>query len=240
MPTQVNSVSDLKNSLPSSLIIQYIGETNTQTVTVEWNIDIDDNSIADISITGSLSNERSIMHNVQIFDKRTIYFFDSGAGSYGNGEYFTNLKKKLGDKLLNNEGDQAYIKGTQAGYSSSLGGTDDNVDISYKGTGNDIWSHGFWAHGGKNIEYSFELKEGNYYVNEGFFEWWNTQRYMKITVTASGKQIASKTFTLGKSDTRNQQNVKFSLSSTQVVTVSVSKTSGSDPVLSWISILQES
>ena len=240
LPKESNSISDLRNSLPSSLIIQYIGESNNQTVSVEWNIDIDENSIADISITGSLSNERSIMHNAQIFDKRTIYFFDSGAQLYGNGDYFTNLKSKLGAKLLNNEGDQEYIKGTQAGYSSSLGGTDDNVDISYKGTGDDIWSHGFWAHGGKNIDYSFELKAGNYYVNEGFFEWWNTQRYMKITVTASGKQIASKTFTLGKSDTRNQQNVKFSLSSTQVVTVSVSKTSGSDPVLSWISILQES
>ena len=239
LPTEVNSVSDLKNSLPSSIIIQYIGESTTQTVTVEWSFDIDDNSIADISITGSLSIERSIIHNVQIFDKRTIYFFDSGAGLYGNGDYYTNLKAKLGSKLLNNEGDQAYIKGTQAGYSSSLGGTDDNVDISYKGTGNDIWSHGFWAHGGKNIVYSFELKAGTYYVNEGFFEWWNTQRYMKITVSAGGKEITNKTFTLGKSDTRNQQSVKFSLTSTQIVTVSVSKTSGSDPVLSWISILQE-
>ena len=63
---------------------------------------------------------------------------------------------------------------------------------------------------------------------------------MKITVYAEGNTIASKTFTLGISDTRNQQNVKFSLSSTQIVTISVSKTSGSDPVLSWISILQES
>ena len=239
LPTEVNSVSDLKNSLPSSIIIQYIGESTTQTVTVEWSFDIDDNSIADISITGSLSIERSIIHNVQIFDKRTIYFFDSGAGLYGNGDYYTNLKAKLGSKLLNNEGDQAYIKGTQAGYSSSLGGTDDNVDISYKGTGNDIWSHGFWEKKKKNIVYSFELKAGTYYVNEGFFEWWNTQRYMKITVSAGGKEITNKTFTLGKSDTRNQQSVKFSLTSTQIVTVSVSKTSGSDPVLSWISILQE-
>ena len=114
------------------------------------------------------------------------------------------------------------------------------MDISYKGTGEDIWSHGFWAHGGKNIEYSFELKSGNYCVNEGFFEWWNTERYMKITVSASGMQIASKSFILGKSDTRNQQSVKFSLTSTQIISVTVSKTSGSDPVLSWISILQDS
>ena len=89
---------------------------------------------------------------------------------------------------MNNVGDQTYIKGTQAGYSSSLGGTSDNVDISYKGTGDDIWSHGFWAHGGRNIEYSFELKKGIYYVNEGFFEWWNTERYMKITVSGGGKE----------------------------------------------------
>ena len=63
---------------------------------------------------------------------------------------------------------------------------------------------------------------------------------MKITVYAGGNTIASKTFTLGQSDTRNQQNVKFTLSSTQIVTISVSKTSGADPVLSWIAILQDS
>ena len=240
LPTQVNSINDLKNSLPSTLDIQYIGESNSQIVNVEWNINVDENSISDISIKGSLSIERSIVHNVQIFDKRTIYFFDSGTELYGSGEYYVKLKEILGEKLLNNVGDQTYIKGTQAGYSSSLGGTSDNVDISYKGTGDDIWSHGFWAHGGRNIEYSFELKKGIYYINEGFFEWWNTERYMKITVSGGGKELASKTFTLGRSDTRNQQSVKFVVSSDQVVTVSVSKTSGSDPVLSWISILQES
>ena len=240
LPTHVSSVSDLKKALPSSITIQYIGDSNTFDVKVEWNYNFDENSIADVSVTGSLSIDRSIIHNVQILDKRTIFFFDSGAGLYGSGEYFLTLKAKLGEKLINTEGDQAYIKGKQAGYSSSLGDTGDNVDISYKGTGDDIWSHGFWAHGGRNIEYSFELKAGTYYVNEGFFEWWNTQRYMKITVRGDGKEISSKTFTLGQSDTRNQQIVKFSITSTQIVTVSVSKTSGSDPVLSWIAILQES
>ena len=63
---------------------------------------------------------------------------------------------------------------------------------------------------------------------------------MKIIVSSNGAQIAGKTFTLGKADTRNQQSVKFTLSSKQVVTVSVSKGSGADPVLSWVSILQDS
>ena len=64
---------------------------------------------------------------------------------------------------------------------------------------------------------------------------------MKISVIgANNKEIASKTFVLGKTDTRNQQSVQFSINYDQVVTVSVSKTSGSDPVLSWISILKDS
>ena len=91
----------------------------------------------------------------------------------------------------------------------------------------------------KNVEYTFTLKAGSYIVNEGFYEWWNTARYMKITVLVDGKEIASGTFTLGKSDTRNQQSVSFSISSDKVVTVSVSKTSGADPVLSWVSILKQ-
>ena len=179
-------------------------------------------------------------YSVEIYDERIIYFFDSGAGLYGAGGYYTNLKAALGSKLLNQVADQSYIAGVQDGYSSILGGTSDDVDISYKsGGGSDVWSHGFWAHGGKNVEYTFTLKAGSYIVNEGFYEWWNTARYMKITVLVDGKEIASGTFTLGKSDTRNQQSVSFSISSDKVVTVSVSKTSGADPVLSWVSILKQ-
>jgi hypothetical protein len=242
LPSEVASVSELKSSLPSSLEIKYAGETETQTVDVKWNIDIEDSFIADVSITGSLSIDRSIVHNVEIYDKRIMYFFDCAAESFGAGEYYVNLKRALGASLKNVNADQSYIKGKQAGYSSTLGDTNDNVDISNKsGGGNDIWTHGFWAHGGRTINYSFELKTGNYYVNEGFFEWWNTQRNMKISVIgANNKEIASKTFVLGKTDTRNQQSVQFSINYDQVVTVSVSKTSGSDPVLSWISILKDS
>ena len=239
IPKYAESISDLEDRLPSILEIKYIGETKSQIVRVAWNIKAKDNYIADISIRGSLSNERSIEYSVEIYDKRIIYFFDSGAELYGGGEYFTNLKSYLKDKLLNDKPDQAYIENVQNGYSSILGEASEDVDISYKSDGgNDIWNHGFWAHGGKTIEYSFNLKAGNYIVNEGFYEWWNTERYMKISVLVDKKEIASGTFTLGKSDKRNQQSVKFSLSNDNVVTISVSKTSGADPVLSWISILK--
>ena len=240
LPTSAESISDLKNNLPEKLKIQYKGESTTQYVDVNWVIKGSDNYIADILVQGSLSNERSIEFYSQIFDPRTIYFFDSGAELYGAGEYYNQLKKKLGSKLLNKVGDQTYIKGIQDGYSSVLGGTNDDVDISYKsGGGEDIWGHGFWAHGGKNIEYSFTLKAGKYVVVEGFYEWWNTTRYMKISVKVGNEVLASSTFTLGKSDTRNQQFVEFTLSKESVVVVSVSKTSGADPVLSWVSILKE-
>ena len=240
LPTSAESISDLKNNLPEKLKIQYKGESTTQYVDVNWVIKGSDNYIADILVQGSLSNERSIEFYSQIFDPRTIYFFDSGAELYGAGEYYNQLKKKLGSKLLNKVGDQTYIKGIQDGYSSILGGTNDDVDISYKsGGGEDIWGHGFWAHGGKNIEYSFTLKAGKYVVVEGFYEWWNTTRYMKISVKVGDEVLASSTFTLGKSDTRNQQFVEFTLSEDSVVVISVSKTSGADPVLSWVSILKD-
>jgi hypothetical protein len=240
LPTQVDSVSALKTSLPSTLEIQFTGESKTEEVKVEWNLEINENLIADISVTGKLSIGRSIVHNVNILDKRIIYFFDCAAESFGAGQYYTLLKNALGKKLENAKADQKYIKGTQAGYSSTLGGDNDNVDITIKnGGGNDIWSHGYWAHGGRSIDYSFDLSEGTYHVNEGFYEWWNTQRNMVISVTANGAQIAGGTFTLGRADTRNQQSVKFTLSSRQTVTVSVKKASGPDPVLSWISILKD-
>jgi hypothetical protein len=240
IPKSAESINDLKSKLPSTLEIKYIGETKSQIVNVVWNILAKDNFIGDIKIQGSLSNERSIEYSVDIYDKRIIYFFDSGAELYGCGDYYINLKTVLGEQLLNQVADQAYIENIQDGYSSIIGGAGDDVDISYKsGGGKDIWDHGFLAHGGKNINYSFTLKAGNYIVNEGFYEWWNTARYMKISVLINEEEIASEIFTLGKSDTRNQQSVKFSISSNQIVTVSISKTSGADPVLSWISILKD-
>ena len=240
MPKNAESLDHLKSILPSILEIKYIGEIKTEIVNVVWNIDAKDNYIGDIIIHGSLSNERSIEYNIEIYDKRIIYFFDSGAELYGPGNYFINLKNVLGDKLINKNGDQSYIKDVQDGYSSIIGGTSDDVDISYKsGGGDNIWNHGFWAHSNKNIKYTFTLKAGNYILNEGFYEWWNTSRYMKISILVNDNEIASITFTLKQNDTRNQQSLKFTIKEDQIVTVSVSKTSGADPVLSWVSILKD-
>ena len=240
IPKQADSVADLKKNLPTSVEVKYSENDKVEKVDVEWHFDFDSNLIADATITGSLSIGRSIVQNIQIFDKRTLYFFDCAAESFGAGKYYVDLKDILGSKLKNNLADQPYVKGKQAGYSGTLGGEKDNVDISTKdGGGKDIWGHGYWAHGGKNIDYTFELDAGTYYVNAGFYEWWSTQRNMKILVSADGRQIEGKSFVLGRSDTRNQQSVKFSLSTSQVVTVSVSKGSGADPVLSWIAILKE-
>jgi hypothetical protein len=240
IPKNAESLDHLKSILPSILEIKYIGEIKTEIVNVVWNIDAKDNYIGDIIIHGSLSNERSIEYNIEIYDKRIIYFFDSGAELYGPGNYFINLKNVLGDKLINKNGDQSYIKDVQDGYSSIIGGTSDDVDISYKsGGGDNIWNHGFWAHSNKNIKYTFTLKAGNYILNEGFYEWWNTSRYMKISILVNDNEIASITFTLKQNDTRNQQSLKFTIKEDQIVTVSVSKTSGADPVLSWVSILKD-
>ena len=93
LPTSAESISDLKNNLPEKLKIQYKGESTTQYVDVNWVIKGSDNYIADILVQGSLSNERSIEFYSQIFDPRTIYFFDSGAELYGAGEYYNQLKK---------------------------------------------------------------------------------------------------------------------------------------------------
>ena len=62
---------------------------------------------------------------------------------------------------------------------------------------------------------------------------------MKISILVNDNEIASITFTLKQNDTRNQQSLKFTINEDQIVTVSVSKTSGADPVLSWVSILKD-
>ena len=238
LPTRVDSVENLKKKLPSNIDIQYVDETDIQNVNIEWNLNnIDYNSIADIEVIGTLENGKEIKHSVYIINPNTIYFFDCSAEQYSPGVYYTLLSSSV--LLLNSNADQSYKSGSQAGYSSVLGGTNDSCDISTKsGGGNDIWSKGFWAHSGKTIDYKFELEAGSYVVNEGFYEWWNTSRGLKITVKSDSGEITSKSFTLGNGDTMNQQSLSFKLSKAQTVTVSVSKTGGADPVLSWIGVIK--
>ena len=76
----------------------------------------------------------------------------------------------------------------------------------------------------------------------GYQEWWSSTRGIRITATsvdAEGNEteIGTTTFTLsGEQDMQQRTDITVPEDSDHVI-VSISKASGSDPVLSWIGIV---
>lgn len=107
----------------------------------------------------------------------------------------------------------------------------------------DFFDTGWWATSGGKIEYGFELTPGTYTVATGFHEWWSSSRGIKITVSsvdADGKKTelgtGSASLSSGKTEDRSSVDVTVPEGSDHIL-VTISKASGSDPVLSWIGII---
>jgi hypothetical protein len=227
----------LKDMLPTEIEIRYEGAEAAESVAVTWN-DISDSeyAIGDFEIVGNLANGRTVKATVQVVNDKLIYFFDCAAADTEekiDSSFYDTVKDELGKQIVNDVMDQAYTSDNKAGYTGNF--TD---DLGVKYASSDIWGHGFWARGNKNIDYAFDLDAGKYAVDLGFSEWWNTTRALKITVSTDDGEIATKDFTLKASDVTNQQTVEFELEKAAKVTVSVSKTGNPDGVLSWIAVIK--
>ncbi len=236
IPSVVTSKAKLVDALPSEVSILEAGETVPKTLAVTWSgVPETETVLGEVTVTGRLANGRSITRTIRVVDDRMIYFFDAAA-EYESDEaaYMTTAKEILVSRLRNTAADQPYTETTHAGYTGTYG-----TDIGQKSAGNDIWSHGWWAYGGKSIDYAFDLEAGTYTVAAGWQEWWSTARTTAFTVKTSEKTLANESFTLAATDMSLQKDLTFTLEEAATVTVSISKAGGTaDPVLSWIAVLQ--
>lgn len=223
-PKVIKSVSEL----PTKITASY-ANGDTEELSVTWEVPAS-NTIGEVTFTGTVEDGSILTHTAYMYHEKMIYFFDCASTE---SDYVTAIKEKLGNKFRNEASDQEYL-GNGAGYTGKAG-----VDFGTKNAGDDIWAHGYWAEKGKNIEYAFDLEPGEYTVSTGYQEWWNTARDTKITVTAGETELASKSFTLAKSDMSRQENLTFTIEEPVTVKVAISKTGSTDPVLSWISVIQD-
>lgn len=234
LPTVVSSVEDIAKQLPNEVTISY--GTEEETTPVTWNIgEYDANKIGNVTITGNLTEKgREFSHDIYIVNPSTMYFFDSGAEK---SDYFDEVKKILGNKVLNTVPDQKYTDENKAGYTGvTEAESPENFDIGLH-EGKKIQESGWWAAEGKNIEYAFELKPGTYTLAAGFQEWWNTNRDMKLTVKMGDQVLAEQDFTLEANYGDLQINKSFEVTEAGKAVVTVSKRGSADAVLSWIGIL---
>lgn len=248
LPETAESISALKEMLPETIDVT-IGGTQTKDALVTWEVDasesLGDYVLGDVSVVGTLAElNRQFTISVFCCPKQLVYFADCYTNGDNTSAVFDKFAANAND-LLNTVSDQAYgnDNGVTWGYTSTPGaaGGSSSEDMGSKGTG-DFYDTGWWATSSGNIEYGFELEPGDYVVSTGFQEWWSSTRGIKITVSSvdadgTKTELGTGNANISSSVTRAQNNVTVEVpEDSDHVLVTISKASGSDPVLSWIGI----
>ena len=100
----------------------------------------------------------------------------------------------------------------------------------------DPYAGGYWARGGKNIIYQVTLPAGDHQIMLGCTGWWSMGRQMDVYYSVNGGTETK----LCDFDAVNSQPTYASgmiaLEEESVVTLTVKKADGNDPILSWIAV----
>ena len=228
-------------NLPETLDITVNGQ-KVEDVPVSW--EAGENKLIEGTVTGVLGGDnpllagRSFPVNVDVYSKNVVYFIDC---NNPDSEYLQTLQE-YNSKLLNKTGDQPYDETSGWGYVGTIGNPQNN-DGSTFGVhdGSDEWSYGWFAGATNPLLYDVKLDAGEYVLYSGYQEWWNAGRTMNFSAgilneDGSVTQLASKELSINGSTTADAHSIQIVLEEPATVRISVSKVSGSDPVLSWLGV----
>ncbi len=203
---------------------------------VIWETDISECPVySDTEIEGTLSDGTAVTGTISVYPDNLYYFVNCG----DNDTSVFDAVKAMFPSLKNNVQDQTTVQNGWGMVSTE----EDYGNPDGKETDGDKDKTGYYVKAGKTLDYSFTLEPGRYTVTEGTYEFWtnNAARTMKVTVSGSdGTELGTGTMTL---DSKNgidkaEASVSFVLDKADTITVSLSRESGADPVLSWIGIAQ--
>ncbi|ALS01207.1 hypothetical protein ATZ33_07445 [Enterococcus silesiacus] len=236
LPKSVLSMEGIADLMPNEVTISY--GTETEVTPIEWQYEpYNGKELGTVFIKGYLPEKnQDVWHDVHVAPKGLRYFFDSGADE---SVYFDAAKDLLGETLLNTKADQKYTKDNKAGY---LGTTEEEnpEDFDFgRHKGKHILDSGWWANQGKSIDYAFDLEAGTYELGAGLKEWWNATRQMELTIKLDDDVLGKETIKLSSDNPEAIVNKEFTLAKAGSVVVSLKKQEGSDPVLSWLSIVEK-
>lgn len=234
LPETCSSLNEIKEILPDT--IDYTTGTESKQSAVEWTVPSDAQDIpGTVTVSGTLESGRVIRHTISIVKTDTLYFFDCAKD--GSSTYFETLASVVSG-LKNQSADPRYAAGDDSnpsvsGLVSSSEG--DSWDV-HAYNGNDLFESGWYAGSGKSITYRIHLKAGEYTIEAGLREWWNTSRPMQLSASANGQSLASESFTLAGSDRNRVVSLSLNLDEECDVDLVVEKTGTADPVLSFLSV----
>ena len=237
-PEEVNVAVEAGDTpaLPDTVTFK-TGETETEKA-VTWNLEgvsFEGEPFSTVTVTGTV--EGSLMKataNVRILPKDLEYMIDCN-----NTESTTwTAAKELNSGLLNAEAaDQAKTDDNTWGYTSVVGSADPADITGYSQNDvNNPYAGGWWARGNKDITYQVTLPAGEHTVMLGCNGWWNMGRQMDVLYSVNGAEEIKLCDLDAKANTGVYASGKITLEEESVVTLTVKKADGNDPILSWIAV----
>lgn len=241
-PNQFTDIYYRDEDLPTVLQVEVRGENGWEDdeISITWNTAIENLPPASLAnIYGSFETNgtpQTLSVRAVNIPETILYFIDSGAT---NGSDLYDKVLEIAPYLMNtNASDQAFDENTAWGYTGKIG-----VDMDYKNSeSKDAFSSGWWAYGGKTIDYKLALSEGEYRLTAGFQEWWDTGRDMRISLLYQNKAGNNINKTLGDFYNRTESTQDYSFVINDLnpenfyVTIQIAKTGNPDPVISWFSL----
>ncbi len=237
-PEEVDTMTVMGETpdLPDTVTIN----TGTEEVqkAVTWNLDgvsFEGNPYSYVTVTGTVEGSTvEAIANVQIIPANIEYMIDC---NNLDSETWKRIAEAGGGLLNTEAADQAKTADNTWGYVSVVGDKDgaDMTGYSQNSAANP-YAGGYWARGGKNISYQITLPAGDHQIMLGCTGWWSMGRQMDVYYSVNGGTETK----LCDFDAVNSQeryaSGTISLDEEALVTLTVKKADGNDPILSWISV----
>ena len=237
-PEEVDTMTVMGETpdLPDTVTIN----TGTEEVqkAVTWNLDgvsFEGNPYSYVTVTGTVEGSTvEAIANVQIIPANIEYMIDC---NNLDSETWKRIAEAGGGLLNTEAADQAKTDDNTWGYVSIVGDTDEADMTGYsQNSAADPYAGGYWARGGKNISYQITLPAGDHQIMLGCTGWWSMGRQMDVYYSVNGGTETK----LCDFDAVNSQeryaSGTISLDEEALVTLTVKKADGNDPILSWISV----
>lgn len=225
-----------KPELPEE--IEVIMNAKQQTVPVEWQImdDLFENP-GSVSVVGKLVNiDREVSHNIQVIPANVVYFVNP---SHQPTEDYLQMISHMKDTLLNKDvRDQPYDPyiGNTWGFSGG--------QTTVRDSGNDIFETFRYVidQVDKNINYTFEIDDGNYTIYAGFYDPWHrwADGNRKADVFVNDVLVDFEYTYSGEYDVRKYENIQVTDGKLELKvepSESVRGKNDSDSQISWIMIV---
>ena len=237
-PEEVDTMTVMGETpdLPDTVTIN----TGTEEVqkAVTWNLDgvsFEGNPYSYVTVTGTVEGSTvEAIANVQIIPANIEYMIDC---NNLDSETWKRIAEAGGGLLNTEAAEQAKTADNTWGYVSVVGDKDgaDMTGYSQNSAANP-YAGGYWARGGKNISYQITLPAGDHQIMLGCTGWWSMGRQMDVYYSVNGGTETK----LCDFDAVNSQeryaSGTISLDEEALVTLTVKKADGNDPILSWISV----